>query len=164
MGLTFNISGLNLGGGLGGKYWISVNTAYRIEIKIAYENNKRNYLDMSNPNSYNSDITRYTVTPSFGVEKHFKTDDNITPYIGGSIGIMKEYTIEHNVYTNKTVNSNGVTSSYNGTIFIGVEYWLTRNISLSGEQELSINYNNEFYYSQFRVYNSTSSLMATLYF
>ncbi|MFA5835268.1 MAG: hypothetical protein WDA22_17445 [Bacteroidota bacterium] len=142
-GLVFTFSGLNLGGGLGGKYWLSSSRAIRIQITGGYFK----YSSEDYSNSYAS--------LNVGLEKHFEIVQQLSPYVGGSFG----YSWRDNLLSYK--------DGFQMVGFIGIEFWTYHNITLSGEQNISFSYStnlgrNSSY--SIGINTSTSSLLLSIYF
>jgi len=74
---------------------------------------------------------------SLGLEKHFKSSNNLSPYVGVEAQYSKEYGASTLVQSNgvsTTVTSTGYTTrGYSLTALLGVEYALNKNISLAAD-------------------------------
>lgn len=161
--LMFSFNGLNLGGGIGGKYWISSSIALRAQFTGSYSDATSNTL--YSVETY-SEIITIRFSPSVGIEKHFTFSDKLRPYFGGSIGYSITSTQNKSNYFSEDNYSKSITNTYSGTIFLGLEYWLNDTFSVSGEQALALSYYNQGhdYQMGFSMQNSTSSLMLSIYF
>ena len=148
--LTFSFNGLYLGGGLGGTLWLSNDYALRLLLSGSY------YVDKDltgNNNSYSATaaITAY-------LKRHFHAGRNLTPYVGAGIGLS--YSQSDYYYYTEPSRSGSVTVP----VIAGVEYWLTDNISLSGEQTVGFSFSLSRTYKDYRVSSYTSSLLLSIYF
>ncbi len=159
--ISFSFAGLNLGGGLGGKYWLGSQTAIRIELNFSFEQYKEaasTLSSLSSGSSTTETTTRYQIAPTVNIEKHFQVDKSVSPYFGAGAA--------YNYYLRKqdVPNSENNETSYSGNVFWGVEYWLSENVSLAGEQTISIYYQSETGFNTFSIKNSTSNLRLYIYF
>ncbi len=142
-GLIFSVSGLYLGGGLGGKYWLSSKNVLRLNLDGNYTNNP------------DSRYSVYSVSTVLGIENHFESLTILSPYIGGSLGFTQSYS-NANISYSRSLDFSG---------FVGIELWIYRNITLSGEQAISFSYSkNVWNTSYFYTINvSTSKLLLSIY-
>jgi len=160
--LMFSFNGLNLGGGFGAKYWISGSTALRFTLAGSYRDSKLTSFDIDQ-----SETISITVTPGIGVEKHYGLTENLSAYLGG--GFSYSFNSNQNKFYSDIQYTKTITDTYAGTLFVGVEYWITRSISLSGEQQISLSYdvrtrNFAGENKDFEFGNSTSTLQLLIYF
>ena len=160
--LMFSFNGLNLGGGFGAKYWISGSTALRFSLSGSYGDAKASLDDLDESESI--DIS---VTPAIGIERHYSVADKLSAYGGGGVS----YTFYSSQYKYDYLKgySKSITDTYAGIIFMGVEYWLTKSISLAGEQQVAISYdirttNSGGENKGVNFANSTSRLQLSIYF
>jgi hypothetical protein len=145
-GLMFSFSGLNLGGGVGGKYWCPNGYALRAQIN-------GNYMKRIGQ-SYESDM----VSLSLGIEKHIDVSSELSPYCGASLAFSR--TSDLDIYYNKLISY-----AVNVYGFVGVELWIHKSISLSGEQGLLLTHStSENKQSTLYLRTSTSSLTLMVYF
>ena len=142
-GLLFSFSGLSLGGGLGGKYWLSSKNALRLNIEGYYTNNpdSRYYV--------------YSVSTLLGIENHFESTNILSPYIGSSLGFTQSYA-NSNISYSRTLDLIG---------FVGIELWIYRNITLSGEQVISLSYSKNMWTTSYfySINVLTSKLLLSIY-
>ena len=148
--LTFAFNGLNLGGGLGGTYWLNNNYALGIILFGSYDNAK----DLTDETkSYIADlgVTAY-------LKRHFNFDHGLSPYAGLGSGL------EYSQYDGSYLTEPSRYIYIRIPVLVGVEYWLTNNISLSGEQNITFTFNVSRSSRRYRVSTSTSSLLLSIYF
>jgi outer membrane autotransporter protein len=89
-----------------------------------------------------SDVRFYGL--SLGLEKHFKSSNNLSPYVGVEAQYSKQYD------ASKLVQSNGVsttitstdrtTTGYGLNAVLGVEYAVIKNISLAADYSYGYSY------------------------
>jgi hypothetical protein len=161
--ITFSFSGLNLSGGISGRYWITNQQCVRIGVNGAFETMKDNSTVVDS-NDYRIDETVKDIGINASIANYFSISNNLAPYIGLSVGYLYSNSYMEYIYLYKTHSSDSKRYTYSGGVFIGIEYWLLNNISLSGEQQIRVSYNNEYNSTTWRVSNSTSSLLLSLYF
>jgi opacity protein-like surface antigen len=147
---AFSFNGFNLSGGLGGSIWLKNDYALQLLLGGSYSTGE----DLTNnTNNYSTSvgITAY-------IKKHFHASRDLSPYIGFGIGISY-YQVDGS-YCNGPERSGIVRVP----VVAGVEYWVTDNISLSGEQAIGFNFDVSKYSRHYGVSNSTSSLLLSVYF
>ncbi len=148
--LTFAFNGLTLGGGLGGIYWFSDNYALQIILFGSYDYSK----DLTDETkSYGADLGVIAY-----IKRHFNLNHDLSPYAG--IGSGFEYSQYDRSYYKEI--SRRLYSTVQ--VLIGIEYWLTNNISLSGEQNITFRFIVSNNTREYRVSNLTSSLLLSVYF
>ena len=161
--ITFSFSGLNLGGAISGRLWLNDEYCFRLGIDGLYK-----AIDDTPPQAdslyhqINSRDTHYGF--ALGIEKHFPVTDNISPYLGLDIGVEHVHGSYDYIFLKQTTTSHYTNNTYNGSIFIGVEYWLSRTFSIAGEHSISISYYKGEDYNTVDIENSTSALMLSIYF
>lgn len=161
--LTFSFSGLDLGGGLGGKYWLDNNYCIRVTLTGAYTNNKDNQpLLYSYSYNYNTSSTELGI--NIGLARKFLSSRPLLPYVGIAASVSQSWSKIERVYRDSSETEKVMRSRYGVALFIGVEYWITGNISFSGEQSISLSYRKDDDYDSFSIGNSTSSLILSVYF
>ncbi len=162
-GLTFSISGLYLGGGIGGKYWLNNYRSVRFEVAGSYDTDKtdRPLVDSS---IYNYDRSQTSFSLTVYLATRFERALPLAPYAGVSLGLRWDReSSEYNSLTGKR-SSDYTRRVYTGGVFLGVEYWLSEDVSLAGEQSLRLSYSKNSDVTSFNTRNSTSSLLLTIYF
>ena len=163
-GLTFSLFGLNLGGGIGGKYWLNNYQSVRFEASGLYETNKsdRPLVDSS---IYTYDNSQTVFSIIMNVATRFERALPIAPYAGISLGVRWDHgRTEYNSLGAGKWTSEYTRWFYTGGVFLGVEYWLSKDVSLAGEQALRFSYSRNSNETNFSTRNSTSSLLLTIYF
>jgi hypothetical protein len=174
--LSFNINGLTLSGlngGLGGKVWLANNRALVGSVDGAFSRNFSGAID-----STEQDLKdRYwSAAVNVGMEWHFEWVPGLSPYlVGGALlgndGSHRTYGSSSVVYTSKSFWTNvGARGGF------GLEYWLSRRISVAGQQLVQAQYrfgNNEDRstsgptinrdVSQFNLDLGTSSIILSVY-
>jgi opacity protein-like surface antigen len=135
--LLFEFSGLsNLGanayeGGIGGKYFLSDQTALRVMLLFGMSNHNN-----ASGNGTKDDSVQFGL--SAGLEYHFPISTSVSPYVGGGI-----YAASGDI---KNSNFHGVTKGTYTTLGVGVaagvEYFFNKNISLAGEYQFGLSATN----------------------
>ena len=149
-GLTFAFNGFYLSGGLGGTCWFNDRYALQIILFGSYDNSK----NLTNETK----AYRASVGATAYLKRHFNFDHGVSPYVG--IGSGLEYSQYDASYYTETSRALTVTIP----VLVGVEYWLTNSVSLSGEQNITFRFSVSRYSREYRVSNSTSSLLLSVYF
>jgi len=162
--MIFSFQGFNLGGGIGGKYQIGTNTAIRLQLFFSYSNSEYKDLDLSDPQSSNNKSNSYSFSPKIGIEEHIYSDEKVSLYYGGQLGVNQNYSRSRYQYPSHSTDRSEVQTSIIGGIFFGVEYWISKNISFAGEQSISVYSSVRENYSSFNVQSSASSLLLNVYF
>ncbi|MDE3057639.1 MAG: hypothetical protein KGJ59_06760 [Bacteroidota bacterium] len=142
VGLVFSFSGFNLSGGVGAKYWMSSATAVRLNFHGSYSKNSNNNYSTS------------SASVALGEENHFKVTNGVSPYVGVSLG-----------YTRR-IYASSFSNEFDANGFVGVEFWVYKSVTLSGEQGFLATYSKystDSFYS-LDVSTSTSSLLLSVYF
>ena len=163
--LLFSFQGLNLGGGLGGKYWLNDCYALRTIVSASYQDAQSNNL-LVTPYESNYDSKLYGVSLSIGLEKHFAVTRNFSPYVGVNGSVSWNERADNYLYTDSTTQRVISSRGFGGTIALGAEYWILPWISLAGEESFGVSYSTSSGFiagSSFSASNSTSSLMLLIY-
>jgi hypothetical protein len=122
--ISFSIQGLNLGGGLMGRYWLSEKYCLRVAFDGTYHDN--------NTNNYWSRLIDLDI--SIGLTRQYSMRNNLSLYVGGFVGFgWQDYK-----YNSYGYPSRSLSRMYLGGAVLGIEYWLSPGISLSGEQEVRV--------------------------
>lgn len=140
--LTFSFNGLNLNefyGGVGGKVWLSDCSA--LNMNIGFDN--KNSSTAGTINRTEGKENNKTIVFGLGFEKHFQGIEDLEPYwIGRVSGSYSERDYDPSVPFNYTPwGERSITRTISAETGIGVEYWLTKSISFSGQHLF------RFYYS-----------------
>jgi hypothetical protein len=165
--LFFTFSGLNLGGGLGGTHWFSDRTGVRLAMGYTSASNETDRRDPADLNKELETRDRTSFSVDCSLIKPFSRSTSITPYAGVAVGF--EYSGENLTYVNfHRMTRSSSTRSFGMRLMgsIGAEVWLTRSISLSGEQSFGLRYSNgsdPLSVSEMKFGNSTSVLMVSVY-
>lgn len=161
--LTFSFAGFDLSGGLGGKYWHNDRQFLRLSVDGSYskETTDRQLVDS---NSVNLESSMSEIGASLGLANRFNTIGNFVPYAGAAIG----YRSRLEKYTRTTLSGAFHYSEHQttifGNVFLGVEYFVGSNFSISGEQRVELAVGRSDHGRRvFRISNSTSSLMLSVY-
>jgi len=166
--LEFTFQGLNLGGGIGGKYWLNDISAIRTTLSGSLST-----FDTDEAISYSYDP--YTVNVKTQILKlnvtylrAISNDSEVLPYYGVSSGI------DHYSSQSKAVHVSGIIDERRSTedflqlsAIVGIELRLYKSVSLSGEQWLSYFSRiskNGISTSEYRITTATSTLLISLYF
>ena len=171
--LQFDFDGLKLNdpisnfSGIGGKYWLRDNFALRAGLQfenILYETDYEN----SEQPDYNGSINKMKLIILF--ENHFQQLKTISPYIGGKLSLSFSQSEEIQKPSNEKIEIADFDFSLG--ILIGIEYWINKNISLSGYQEIYYLYgllnkesdDNPYKYTRKNIKSATSNLILSIYF
>ncbi len=123
IGLRFSFNGLNLGGGLGAKYWLTPQGALAASMNIV-------------TNSQLARTSDYSLSFGGQYEHHFTTGHQISPYIAGGIALGfggNDIVMSTSVFSRPFFNV-GV------SVLVGVEIFITPSISLAGQQAFTASY------------------------
>lgn len=161
--LTFSFSGFNLGGGLGGKYWLDNNYNIRLTLTGSYRN-ETDDRQLQSPSSYNFNYSSSAIGIDIGLARRFLAIRDLFPYLGIAARINQSWDKAEQVYINRTETEKYTQTRFGGSLFVGIEYWLTKSISFSGEQSISVSFYKYAYTKSFSIGNSTSSLLLSIYF
>ena len=146
--LSFSIQGFNLGGGLMGKYWLSENYCLRTALTGTFKD--YNYGDI--------DWSRYTrIDINIGLTRQYCMRNNLSLYVGGLVG----FGWQESWYGG---SSQGISRIYMGSIVLGVEYWLSSGLSLSGEQEIIVRKTFGEQTNDYDLSSSNSNIILSVYF
>ena len=127
IGLRFSFNGLNLGGGLGGKYWLSSQSAVVGGISFVSRSNI----------SASSEAT-FSILAQY--EYHFTPQRQISPYIAGGLNLGFGNIAERG--GNSIISR--PTFSVGASAIIGVEFFVIPAISLAGQQAFSASFTQNF--------------------
>jgi len=136
--LCFSFDGLDLdkfNGGIGGKKWMSNDLAWFASLNLEYR--KR---DQENFPGNESDSDWYLYGFSTGFEKHFGTSKRMSPFWGMSIKSTfgkSENNSDHAEVKTKSISK---TRDFASNILAGMEFLLSRDISLSAQYNIGLNY------------------------
>jgi len=144
--LNFSFNGLVISDykfGIGSKYWLTSDIAVVGSLDTAnQENDSKSDFGSGISTETDSDIRFYGL--SFGLEKHFKSSTNLSPYVGVEAQYSKQYG------AGTMVQSNGVSTTITSTDYtirgyglnavLGVEYALNKNISLAADYSYGYSY------------------------
>jgi len=161
--LVFTFSGLNLGGGLGGKYVLSHHVFLRASVSGRFQSHRYDDARPDSTPSLTKD-TRMQIGWSIDFCYRLEIDKNFSPYLG--LGVGSNWEKDENEYASIRSSRTDSYTLYgpNAKIFFGLEYWLTKTISLSGEQSLNFYYIKSTYSTILSLDNSTSALLLSVYF
>ena len=124
---------------LGGRYWISNNTAIRAS--VGFVKKTENLTD--HLNNYEIDSSRTNIEFSLGLEKNFKLHKKVTPYLGAEITYTPSYTTRKRIPKEEPTVNVGIEDkidSYNFKIAapIGVEYWFSKSITIAAQHSFGV--------------------------
>lgn len=161
--LTFSFSGFNLGGGLGGKLWLNEYYGVRVMLTGSYRNDKEDN-PLIYPYAFNDNTSSTDLGINVGIVRTFLQNPPFFPYLGIAANLSETWFSEERVYQDSTASGESTRFRYGGSVFVGVEYWINRQISLSGEQSIILSYYKNSNASTLSIGNSTSSLGLSVYF
>lgn len=124
IGLRFSFNGLNLGGGLGGKYWLSSQSALACGINFAI-------------NSAPSSDAQTSLGFSSQYEYHFLANHQLTPYLAGGANFGFGIITDNN---SAGMRVSRTSFSIGASAIIGVEFFIVPAISLAGQQAIGATY------------------------
>ena len=150
--LTFVFNYAALGGGLGATFWIR--SDYSIRVSVTGSFNFHKYLNDNETTTDNS------VAMTAYLRKHFHTSSSLSPYVGGGIGVGYDASGSNYYGLWSTARSGFVRVPF----VAGAEYWISKEISLSGEQSVAFSFDINDRERLFTVSASTSSLLLSVYF
>jgi len=158
--------------GLGGKVWIKDNLTLGTSLLIDDQSIK---MEFPTEDLADRKIDNTNIKVSIEVENHFKSLKKISPYIGGTVGIkMEKFYQEDQAPSNPNTEKSKRQCYFTG-LLLGVEYWITDHISLSGSHYINFIYSNnkeeddygrkrELETTSTKINSSTSSLIISVYF
>jgi hypothetical protein len=124
IGLRFSFNGLNLGGGLGGKYWLSSQSAIAGGISF-----------VANSATFSNSQSSFGLSSQY--EYHFLPKGQISPYLAGGIslgfGVVEDIASTGAKITRTSFNAGA-------SAIIGVEFFVVSAISLAGQQAIGVTY------------------------
>ena len=133
--LSFSFDGFNLNalnGGIGGKIWTSDANAFTLTIAGSVSSTKEDgnaqYTEQKQSQTY--------VRLQAGLEQHCNMASGFSPYFAeGVFGSLQTYKYTYSAIPPSTGSeSKRVTNSVGIVVGFGVEYWLTKRISVGGQQ------------------------------
>jgi opacity protein-like surface antigen len=146
-GLRFTVQGLDyigLGtvkGGVGFKRWVNSNMALRGDVGFGFSHSTQNSTNtlLTDAKSKSSQFSL-----DAGAEFHFAAGQKVSPFFGGGINFgtstnKYEYSILKNnpvAGTSKLYKSSS--SSFGAEAFLGVEFFMGKHLSLTGEYDLGL--------------------------
>ncbi len=178
--LNFEISALSLRsfyGGIGSKTWLSESWTMYTSIGGRYSKNTTEATGNFTEGYFKST----SVIINVGFETHFSDiDDDISPYL--SAALSGSYNKSSHLNSYDTTNSNIIWKEYKRSEYgiginfgIGIEFWITKRISLSGQHLLAVNYSwgkdesdmEDFVYrsiNNINLHSGTSAIILAIYF
>jgi hypothetical protein len=187
-GLRFTVKGLDhirlgtVNGGVGFKRWVNSNTALRGDVGFGVYHTTQKSTDplYTDGKTKNSEFSL-----DAGVEFHFAAGQKVSPFFGGGINFetstsKHEYSILKNnpvAGTYKLYKSSS--SGFGAEAFLGVEFFMGKYLSLTGEYDLGlssstqksqsetvggVNQQPEAKTTYFNLGVSSASLILTVYF
>ncbi len=162
--ITFSLVGLSLAGGIGGKYWVTDAYAAKLEVRGSYDLSTVDRADTTLPNQKHIAVF-LSALGTF--ELHFGNSKNLSPFVALYGGITWRKNEDDYYYRTSTIVSNPSMVGLTGGMAFGIEYWLSRNISVGGQQAVEAFYNvskGSSTTSDFEIQNTTSSLLLSFYF
>jgi len=144
--LNFSFNGLVISDykfGIGSKYWLTSDIAVVGSLDTANrENDSKLDFGSGASTARDSDVRFYGL--SLGLEKHFKSSNNLSPYVGVEAHYSKEYgasTLVQSDSVSTTITSTDYTTrGYGLNALLGVEYALNKNISLAADYSYGYSY------------------------
>lgn len=164
--------GFNGAGSLGGKIWISSQEAVTLRVGATTSSRTSEATDTIN---IDEESRQLNLNLSAGLERHLALDHGISPYVAGGVTVGYDlYNSKDGTKANPYEYESSSTSlgAYAG---VGVEYWVTRRISIAGQQTVTGTYSIGKYSNgspgtpddetrSFTIGLGTSSLIASVYF
>ena len=166
--LEFTFQGLNLGGGIGGKYWLSDVSAIRTTISGSFSTFDTDEAITNNYDPYTVNVKTQTLKIDITYLRAISNDSEVIPYYGFSSGINHYSSQSKAVHISGIINDRRSTEDFlQLSTIIGIELRLFKNVSLSGEQWLtyfSRISKNGINTSEYRITTATSTLLISIYF
>jgi len=136
--LSFSFNGLNLSsyyGGVGGRIWVSDNTVLNASI-----GGYINETDYDKTETLDKGIQKNkSLTIGIGLENHLQDFSDFSPYF--STRISYSHTDQYYRSSSRYFLQDNKTNSINLDFGFGIEYWIDKRISLSGQHLFYLGYN-----------------------
>ena len=173
--LCFNFNGLNLNefsGGIGGKIWLNDKTALVTSLDFDHSKVEYDLTEYQPEQTSSSSDLEITV----GLERHLKLNNRISPYLGLNAGVGYDIYEQERIDTAHTTRIKQEEYMPLFNCILGVEYFITKNISLSGQYNLRFSYasgkrknwSDDLYreqeYKELNTGIGTSTLILAIYF
>jgi hypothetical protein len=133
--LSFSIDNVTLGtvdGGVGGRWWLSPNTAFRTTLSLSVESIEEvieGEVDMGR--------SAFGIGTSFLVELHTRQFRRVSPYVAGGVGVRYDVFSETTSYGPENplreLRDKGDGVDFSVSAGFGVEVYLVKSVSISGE-------------------------------
>lgn len=143
--LLFGLNGLALNtidGGFGKKEWRSPTVANTFKMNLLYSKDRKGGSDQHN-GAENNEIALEAL---FGVEKHYKKREKLSPYWGVEVGIGLSQTVTKTIsgkafsyiwfYESNESEIKVKMATASIHFLTGLEYWLTEQVSLAGHYRI----------------------------
>ncbi|MCF8242573.1 MAG: hypothetical protein K9J16_14440 [Melioribacteraceae bacterium] len=171
--VSFSFNGLNLGsfyGGVGGRTWLSETTVLNVNIGGTISEQEYEKTDVLDKGLNKTKRLNLGV----GIEKHFSGSTRLSPYYSFrlSIGLTDSYHRSSNSTSENAENK----MSYNFDFGMGLEYWLDKSISITGQHLFTLGYktgsrsfwngvsNQSQDLKEFNIGTGTTSIILSIYF
>lgn len=136
--LGFSFNGLNLSnyyGGVGGRIWVSSNTVLNASI-----GGYINETDYDKTETLEKGIQKNkSLTIGIGLENHLEDFSDFSPYV--STRLSYSHTDQYYRSSSGYFLQNNKSNSINLDFGFGIEYWIDKRISLSGQHLFYLGYN-----------------------
>lgn len=162
-GLVFFFDAAQLLAGFGGKYWINDHQFIRAIVYGTY-NEQKTDRPPTNPHSEVSQSKYADLNFSFDFANQFNAIEDLIPYWGANLG--SSWYLSKITWTSSTdiVQTTSEQMSFGVGAFVGIEYFITSRVSLSGEQRIFVSFGwGNHYEKSFFINNSTSMLLLSVY-
>jgi hypothetical protein len=116
---------------VGGKIWISDQSALTLSVGGAASSTRREAADTS---EIDDEYSSSNVTLVVGVEQHLDLGWDFSPYLTAGLSIGRSGYVSSSGTTAFQYETESVNTSVGLRAGFGIEYWLTRRISLAGQQ------------------------------
>ncbi len=160
--IFFSFSGLNPGGGFGIRLSQGDKRFARIEIAGSVESAKTNR-SLTAPSMYNSASKDLWVSLNVALATRMMEAGELYPYAGPTLGGHWRVWQSEQAYKDKMEHFSFIERRFTLGAFLGVEYRLTSQISLSVEHLLQAMYGSEEGVRYWQFGHSTSTLHLVLY-
>lgn len=158
-----SVDGFEFGGALGGKYKLLPETTLRFYISLT--NSAQTYNQINNTGqAYTEKYETNSLLPGIAIEQQLFTSLGISPYLGGGFGYG--WAFSKKTLTNSLLpeNSRQTTNYWLATVFLGIEYSISRRVSFAFEQSLSYQSSNSEVVKKSEFRNSVSTILLMIYF
>lgn len=129
--------GFNGSGVIGGKAWISDQSALTLSLGGTTNSSRVEAADTS---SLDDEYTQFSLSVTVGLERHFDLGLGFSPYVTGGVSAGYGRSVSRSGTTTYSYEFKSNSTDLGLRAGVGVEYWLVPRVSLAGQQLLSAGY------------------------